>query len=344
MLHSGTHERGLGAQQRHGLTLHVGAHESAVGVVVLEERNERRRDGHELLRRDVDVVDIFLPRHDDVALATRRDAFVEDGAVFAEADVGLGDGVAVLFPCREVEAVRLDLGGLLLPLDESRVLALELVLLDDLSHLVGAVAGVEDDVVVPNAAFLHLSVRALDEPELVDAGEAREARDEPDVRTFGRLDGADAAVVGRVDVAHLEPGALAGEATRPEGREPTLVGDLGQRVRLVHELRELARAEELADAGHDGLGVDEVVRHGRGHLLVDAHLLLDGPLHPDETDAELVLEQLAHAADTAIAEVVDVVDVLGRTLEAQHLRDDGLDVLELQDLLGESECSGPAWC
>jgi len=40
------------------LALHVGAHQRAVRVVVLEERDQRRRDGHHLLRRDVHVVDL----------------------------------------------------------------------------------------------------------------------------------------------------------------------------------------------------------------------------------------------------------------------------------------------
>ena len=57
-LHAGAHERGLGAQQRHGLLLHVGAHQRAVRVVVLEERDQRGRHRHELLRRDVHVVDL----------------------------------------------------------------------------------------------------------------------------------------------------------------------------------------------------------------------------------------------------------------------------------------------
>ena len=34
---AGTHQGTLGTQQRHSLTLHVGAHQSAVGVVVLQE-------------------------------------------------------------------------------------------------------------------------------------------------------------------------------------------------------------------------------------------------------------------------------------------------------------------
>jgi hypothetical protein len=48
VLHPGAHERRLAAQQRHGLALHVGPHERAVGVVVLEERDHRRRDRHHL--------------------------------------------------------------------------------------------------------------------------------------------------------------------------------------------------------------------------------------------------------------------------------------------------------
>src|SRR3954466_9379339 len=88
-------------------------------------------------------------------------------------------------------------------------------------------------------ALLHRAVGRLDEAVFVDARKGRERRDEPDVRAFRRLDRADAPVVGRVDVAHLEPGALAGEAARAQSGEPPLVSDLAERIRLVHELREL---------------------------------------------------------------------------------------------------------
>ena len=56
-LHAGADIGRLGANQRHRLALHVRAHQGAVGVVVLEERNERRRDRNKLLRRDVHQVD-----------------------------------------------------------------------------------------------------------------------------------------------------------------------------------------------------------------------------------------------------------------------------------------------
>ena len=59
--------------------------------------------------------------------------------------------------------------------------------------------------------------------------------------------GADAAVMGRMHVAHFEAGALARQAARAKRRDATLVRDFRQRVVLVHELRQLRGAEELLD-------------------------------------------------------------------------------------------------
>jgi len=47
----------------------------------------------------------------------------------------------------------------------------------------------------------------------------------------------------------------------PRADRAPLVGDLAERVGLVHELRKLAGAEEFADGGHHRLGVHQVVRH-----------------------------------------------------------------------------------
>ena len=58
-LHAGADERGVGLQQRHRLALHVRAHQRAVGVVVLEERDHRRGDRPDLLGRDVHEVDVL---------------------------------------------------------------------------------------------------------------------------------------------------------------------------------------------------------------------------------------------------------------------------------------------
>ncbi len=48
-LQTGGDDRRLGNQQRHRLALHVRAHQRAVGVVVLEERDQPGRNAHHLL-------------------------------------------------------------------------------------------------------------------------------------------------------------------------------------------------------------------------------------------------------------------------------------------------------
>ena len=180
--------------------------------------------------------------------------------------------------------------------------------------------------------FVDLAVRAFDEAVLVDARVGRERVDQADVRAFRRLDRADAAVVRRMHVAHLEAGALARQAARPERREAALVGDLRQRVGLVHELRQLRRAEELAHRRRRRLGVDQVVRHD-GVDLDRAHALADRALHAQQADAVLVLHQLADRAHAAVAEMVDVVDLAAAVLEVDQHLDDREDVLLAQRAL-----------
>ncbi len=69
--HARAHQRSLCHQQRHGLPLHVGAHQRAVGVVMFEERHQRRGHRNKLLRRDVDVVHFSAVHQDEVALPAR---------------------------------------------------------------------------------------------------------------------------------------------------------------------------------------------------------------------------------------------------------------------------------
>jgi hypothetical protein len=69
--------------------------------------------------------------------------------------------------------------------------------------------------VIGHPPVLDLAVRTLDETELVDAGIDAQRRDQTDVRTFRRLDRADAAVMAAVHVAHFEAGALAAQPPGP---------------------------------------------------------------------------------------------------------------------------------
>ena len=290
-LHAGTDERRLGAHQRHRLALHVRAHQRAVGVVVLQERDQRRGDRNQLLRRHVHVVDLVRRHRHDFAGMTADHEVLGEAALGIERHVGLRDAITPLLHGRQID------------------------------HLVG-------DPAVPD-----LAVRRLDEAILVDARKRRERVDQADVRTFRRLDRADAAVMRRMHVAHLEAGALAGQTARSERRQAALVGDLRQRVGLVHELRQLRRAEELAHRGRGRLGVDQVLRHHG--VDVDArHALLDGALHAEQTDAVLVLHQLADRADAAVAEMVDVVDLALAVAQVDQGLDDREDVLLAQGALG----------
>ena len=114
--------------------------------------------------------------------------------------------------------------------------------------------------VVGDPAVLDLAIRRFEEAEIVDARKGRQRRDQTDVRAFRRFHRANAAVVGRMHVADFEAGAIAGETAWPEGRETALVRQFGQRIDLVHELRELAAAEEIADDGRERLRIDELLR------------------------------------------------------------------------------------
>jgi hypothetical protein len=110
VLHAGSDERRPRPQQRHCLALHVRSHQRAVRVVVLEERNQRRRDRDELLRRHVDELHAVALRQDEVAGLAAVDALADEPPVRVELGVGLRDDVLVLFPRREIEGVRLELG------------------------------------------------------------------------------------------------------------------------------------------------------------------------------------------------------------------------------------------
>jgi hypothetical protein len=117
--------------------------------------------------------------------------------------------------------------------------------------------------------------------------------------------------VAEVHVADLEAGPLAGQAARAERREAAAVGEPRQRVHLVHELGELAGAEELLDGGDHRPDVDE--RLGRDGLdVLGGHALAHHPLHAGQADADLVLDELADRPDAAVGEVVLVVEAVAR--------------------------------
>ena len=292
-LDAGADVGGLGPHQRHGLLLHVGAHEGPVGVVVLEERDERGGHRDDLLRRDVHELDLVAAAPSEISVVAPKNTSRSSCSFRSPSDGGLRASAARgRGPRRRCRRRR----------------AGALAWATTYSSSSSAARYTISSVTLP---LMTLRYGDSMKPNGVDPGEGGQGADEADVRALRRLDRAHAAVVGEVDVADLEAGPLTGQATRAERREATAVGEARQRVHLVHELRELAGAEELLDGGDHRPDVDE--RLGRDGLdVLGGHALADDPLHAGQADADLVLDQLADRADAAVGEVVLVVEAVAR--------------------------------
>ncbi len=127
-------------------------------------------------------------------------------------------------------------------------------------------------------------------------------------------------------VADFEARTLARQTAGAKGRYAALVGDLGERVGLVHELGELARAEELLDCRRNRLGVDQVMGHQVIGLCL-AQTLLDRTLDAHKTGAELVLGKFANGTHATVAEVIDIVDLATTVAQFDQNADHREDVV-----------------
>ncbi len=265
-LKTGSYQRLFRTQARHGLALHVGAHQGAVGIVMFQERNQRSRHRYHLRRRYVHIFHLVRGSQHEFIVMARRNDVVGEVAFLVQLGIRLGDGELAFFDRRQI--------------------------IDIVRHL----------------ALGDLAVWRFDEAVLVGACIQRQRVDQADVRAFRSFDRAYAAIVGRMHVAHLEAGAFAGQPARSERGDAALVRDFRQGIGLVHELRQLAGAEEFFDRSRDRLGIDQVMRHQVIGLGLP-ETFLDGTFHAGQAGAELVFGQFTHGAHAAVAEVVDVIDL-----------------------------------
>jgi len=134
-----------------------------------------------------------------------------------------------------------------------------------------------------------------------------------------------------VHVTNLEAGALARQTTGSERRQTTTVRQARQRVHLVHQLRQLAGSEELLDGRLQRTDVHERGR-GDGLGILGGHALAHDALHARQTDAHLVLDELAHRTDATVREVILVVEAVAGLLldEVEHVRDGREDLVGTQ--------------
>ena len=110
-----------------------------------------------------------------------------------------------------------------------------------------------------------------------------------------------------MNVTNLEAGTLTSKTTRPKRRHAPLVGNLRQRIVLIHKLGQLAGTEKFLDRRCHRFGVDHLLRHqpfGFGQT----QPFLDRALDANQADTECVFGHFANAADTAVTQVVDIID------------------------------------
>ncbi len=89
--HSRADERGLRFDQRHCLALHVGSHQGPVGIVVFQERDQCRCNAHNLLGRNVHVLDLVRRDRHKIIRVPRRNRFGNQPAPSIDFRIGLTD-------------------------------------------------------------------------------------------------------------------------------------------------------------------------------------------------------------------------------------------------------------
>ena len=163
--------------------------------------------------------------------------------------------------------------------------------------------------VIRDPAISDLAIRCLNETKLIDPRESRHRADQTNVRTFRRLDRADTPVMRRMHVAHFESGAVAAQSAWSERGQAALVGELRQRVRLIHELRELRAAEEIANDCAERFRIDQLLRRHAVDVDVEqSHALFHETFRARETDAALIRQKFANRSNATAAQMIDIVE------------------------------------
>ena len=275
--HTGADSRSLGCEQRHCLPLHVRAHQGTVGIVVLKERDEGRRDRKDHLRRDIHIVkQTALPGLSHILIAAGY-IFVQEMSLRIERLGSLRDVVVILLIGRHIDNF----------IRYNRILRIGLI---------------------------NPPERRLNKTILINPRVAGKGVNKSDVRAFRCLDRAHAAVMRIMNIADLKSGSVTAQAAGAEGGQTPLVSELTKRIVLVHELRQLGRSEEFLNRGSDRFDIDQRLR---GHCvrILGLHAFAHYPLHSGKADPELILKQLPNGTDPAVAEMIDIIIISDAVFE-----------------------------
>ena len=196
VLNAGGNDRCLGRHQRNSLTLHVGAHQGTVCVIVLKERDHSCCNGDHHLGTYVDKIDFFAVYGDGIVPVAAGNALIDQAAVLIDRLGSLRYDVLVFLISRHV------------------------------NDIVSQTAG----------SLLDSAVRCYQESVLIGTGIGSEITDQTDVRTFRRLDRAQTAIMAVVNVSHVETSSLTGKTAGAESGHTAFMRKFRKRVRLIHEL------------------------------------------------------------------------------------------------------------
>ena len=214
---------------------------------MLQEGDQRSADTHHLARRHILKVDLRRRRKAKLLIAPARHRLVQKLPACVHQRARLSDREPILLISRQILNFVGDKRHHIHLFNIQLADPLNMVVGDHLVRFNQHLTAVRVDDAVPRRpadqtgvrrrqAALHLVIGSLNKAILVHPAIARQPADQPDIRPFRRLDRADPPIVAVVHIAHLKPRSLAPQAARPQRRKRSLVRQLRQGIRLLHEL------------------------------------------------------------------------------------------------------------
>ncbi len=114
---------------------------------------------------------------------------------------------------------------------------------------------------ISHLAVNHLPIRRLEKAVTVGTSIGCQGVDQTNIWTLGCLNRTHTTIMRRVYVADFKTGAFPCQTAWAQCRHATFVGDLRQRVVLVHKLGQLAGAKKFFHGRSHRLGIDQILGH-----------------------------------------------------------------------------------
>ncbi len=280
VLHARANNRRLRLKQRHGLPLHIRSHQSTVCVVILQKRNHRSCHRHNHPRTNIHIIGSIALNFHKTIAIPAVNLRVHKMALFVKGFIRLHHDEFVFHIGRHIDNLR--------------------------SY--------------HSSRLIDLSKRSLNKAIFVDPRKRRQIRNQANVRSFRGLNRTHAAIMAIVNVTNLKTGSISRKSTRSQSRKPPLVGQLGQRVRLIHKLRQLRQSKKLLNSRHNRPNVYQRLRCQHLQILrLKRHSLTNNPLQPRQSDPKLILQQLTNRPNAPISQMINIICHTNAASKAIHI-------------------------